>query len=235
MKIDPKSIPRAARSCPEASKIDSKSIPRPSRDAPWCPRAFGRPPGSVSEASWGAPGTPRNRPDGSHERPGTPGGAPGNARECSGVAKMDAKSHSGAQNSMFSFANRRRSDFPSISVQFRVFRKVCEVSKVSRLSANSRVRPLALRVMSLAQCCLEKQRKSIPKSTRNRRKLRLGPSRAPLSVDFCCSKRLGRATRAIRGGSDGPGARWGWLDEPYRWAKLDATAKLHKHRWAISL
>ena len=108
-----------------------------------------------------------------------------------------------------SFAKRCRCDVPSIFVDFRAFRKVCEPSKVPRLSAKSRVRPLALRATSLAQCCLEKQRKSIPKSTRNRRKSRLGPSRAPLSVDFCRSKRLGRATPATRGDA-------GWLGRPRR-------------------
>ena len=94
---------------------------------------------------------------------------------------------------MFLLANRSRNDFPSTFVVFRAFRKVCEVSKVPRLSAKSRVRALVPRVMSLAQGCLEKRRKSIPKSIRNRRKSRLGTSRAPLSVDFCRSKRTGRA------------------------------------------
>ena len=177
-------------------------------------------PKSIRKASRERLGSVSGRP---RHAPGSPGGSPRAARD----ARRSARERPGmlrsrqnrrqvapgsAKIDFFprgSFAKRCRSDFPSIFVDFRAFRKVCEPSKVPRLSAKSRVRPLALRVTSLAQCCLEKQRKSIPKSTRNRRKSRLGPSRAPLSVDFCRSKRLGRATRATRGDA-------GWLGRPRR-------------------
>ena len=54
-KIDRKSIPGDASG-------HSKSLPGPSPDTPWRPRASRRHLGSVSGASWGVPGAPRERP-----------------------------------------------------------------------------------------------------------------------------------------------------------------------------
>jgi len=70
------------------------------------------------EASRGAPGTPRDRPEGPQERPGTPGGAPGSAWECFRAAKIDAKSRPGAQKSIFSRAARSRSVVAAIFRRF---------------------------------------------------------------------------------------------------------------------
>ena len=55
----------------------------------------------------------------------------------------------------------------------------------------------------------EKPRKSTPKSTKNRRKSRLGAARATFSVDFGRSKRLGRATRSDSGRLERLGVRLG--------------------------
>jgi hypothetical protein len=66
--------------------------------------------------------------------------------------------------------------------------------KVLRLPVKTEVRLFALRVESLARCNLEKPLKSVPKSTQNRRKSRLGAAQATFSIDFGRSKRLGRAT-----------------------------------------
>ena len=71
--------------------------------------------------------------------------------------------------------------------------------KVLCLSAKTEVRPFVLQVELLTRCKLEKPRKSTQKSTRNHRKSCLGASRAPFSVDFWRSERLGRATRADSG------------------------------------
>ena len=84
-------------------------------------------------------------------------------------------------------------------VDFCIFGEVCEPLKVLRLPAKTEVRPFALRVESLARCNLEKPLKSIPKSTQNRRKSRLGAARASFSIDFGRSKRLGRVTRSDSG------------------------------------
>ena len=155
---------------------------------PVAPKGVWKASRSVLEASrstlglpGGSPRAARDAKKSARERPGTLRGRQNRRQVAPGSAKIDFFSRGWV-------AKRRRSDFPSIFVDFRAFRKVCEPSKVPRLSAQSRVRPFALRVTSLARCCLEKQRKSTRKSTRNRRKSRLGPSRAPLSVDFCRSK-----------------------------------------------
>ena len=127
--------------------------------------------------------------------PGSPGGAPRAARDARKSAEERLGTLRGCQNrrqvapgsanielfSRGSFAKRRRSDRPSFFIDFWFFRKVSEPSKVPRLSAKSRVRPFALRVTSLGRCDLEKHRKSIPKSIRNRRKSRLGAAWAPSS------------------------------------------------------
>ena len=233
MKIDPKSIPRAARSCPEASKIDSKSIPRPSRDAPWCPRAFGRHPRSVLEASRGAPGTPRDRPEGPQERPGTPGGAPGSARECFGAAKIDAKSRPGAQKSIFSRAARSRSVVAAIFRRFLsifgLFVKSANPPKYRTCRQNQgfgHSRYESRRSRNVTSKTIENRSQNRPKIVENRVSGPPGrPCRSTFAARSASVEQLGQLG-AMRGGSDGPGARWGWLDEPYRWAKLDATAKL---------
>ena len=113
------------------------------------------------------------------------------------------------------FAKHRRSAFLSIFVDFRFFGEVCEPLKVLRLPAKTEVRPFALRVESLARCNLEKPRKSIPKSTQNRRKSRLGAARASFSIDFGRSKRLGRATWSNSGRLGRLGERLGatkWVE-----------------------
>ena len=106
-------------------------------------------------------------------------------------------------------------DLASIFVVFRLCCKVGEPLKVLRLPAKTEVRPFALRVKSLARCNLEKPLKSVPRSTRNRRKSRLGAVRAPFSVDFGRSKRLGRATRSDSGRLGRLGERLGatkWVE-----------------------
>merc|ERR1712025_935267 len=119
--------------------------------------------------------------------------------------KIDAKSLPRAKTSSFSRAAHSQSIAEAILHRF--FCKVCEPLKVLRLPAKTEVRPFALRVELLARCNLEKPLKSVPKSTRNRRKSRLGASRAPFSVDFGRSEGLGRATRGDSGGSSSDSRR----------------------------
>ena len=91
---------------PGASKIESKSVPGPSRDAPWRPRASRRHLGSVSGASWGVPGAPRERPGGHQGHPGTPKSAPGSVQERAEATKIEAKSRPGVKKSSFVHATR---------------------------------------------------------------------------------------------------------------------------------
>ena len=147
--------------------------------------------GSISGRPQHAPGSPRGSPRAARdarrsvrEHPGALRGRQNRRQVAPGSAKIDFCPRG-------SFVKCRRSDFPSIFVDFRVFRKVCEPSKVPRLSAKSRVRPLALRVTSLAQCCLEKQQNR----SQNQRHVAPGsskldafvcePSLQRFSFDFC--------------------------------------------------
>ena len=118
-------------------------------------------------------------------------------------SQIDAEPRAGAKNIEFfspgAFTKRRRSDVSTSFVDFCFSCKGCDVPHVPRLSAKTGVRPVAQRVASLARCNLEKRRKSLPKSTQNRRKSRLGAARAPVSVDLCRSKRAGRAIRGESG------------------------------------
>ena len=173
-------------------------------------------PGTLS----GRPGAPRSVPGASRRRlgsisggprrvPGAPGGSPRASRDASRGAQERSGTCRDSQNrlrvasgsaksefcSLGAFAKRRRSNFSQIFAVFRCFRKVCEVPEVLRLPAKTGVRPFALRVVSLVQRNLEKHGKSTRKSTQNRRKSRLGATRAPFSVDFRRSKGLCRATR----------------------------------------
>ena len=47
-----------------APKIEPRSVPGRTREAPWCPRAFRERLGSTLGAPRGAPGVPRERPEG---------------------------------------------------------------------------------------------------------------------------------------------------------------------------
>ena len=165
-----------------------------------------------SRAPQGAPETSQERLAIPSGRPGRSPGAPRSRLGASRDANRVAQGRPGARRTdqlhyqaasrieNFEFCPRvlleklRRCDLSSHFVVFRRFRKTCESSEVPHLSAKTEVWPFALRVESLARCNLEKPRKSTRKSTRNRRKSRLGASRAPFSVDFCRSERLGRAT-----------------------------------------
>ena len=160
--------------------------------------------GSLSEL----PSAPRDCLESPRKWHGMPGRVPESARQRFGAVKIDAKSCPGAQKASFCGTALLRSaviaNFRRFVCDFQVFRKVFEPSKVPRLLAKSRVRLFALRVASLARRCLEKRRKSIPKSTENRqdstqncRKSCLGPSRAPLSTDFCRSCIEGSRNRGI--------------------------------------
>ena len=135
---------------------------------------------------------PRDARKGALERLGARRGDQNRHQVASGSGKIEFSPRC-------AFAKHCRSDFSSIFVDFCFFCKVCEPLKVLHLSAKTEVRPFAMRVESLARCNLEKPRKSTRKSTRNRQKSRLGASRAPFSVDFCRSERLGRATRGDSG------------------------------------
>ena len=156
-----KSIPNRSRELPGAAPEHPKSIQNQSRDPLGTPRGAQEHSEGIPGASWkrlGAPPArpgiarrvPKSDPGRQEERPGAPGNASESPKSAPGGAKIDVFPRG-------SFAKRRRSDVPSIFVNFRAFRKVCEPSKVPRLSAKSKVRPFALRITSLARCCLQKQ------------------------------------------------------------------------------
>ena len=94
---------------PGAPKIESKSVPGPSRDAPWRPRASRRHLGSVSGASWGVPGAPREHPGGHQGHPGTPKSAPRSVRERAEATKIDARSRPRAKKLRIFCASRSES------------------------------------------------------------------------------------------------------------------------------
>ena len=137
-----------------------------------------------------------------------PGRVPESARQRFGAVKIDAKSRPGTQKASFSarlfceaLSSRISVDFFAI---FRFFVKSVNPPKYHACRQKIKVRLFALRVAPLARRCLEKRRKSIPKSTenrqdstQNRRKSHLGPSQAPLSTDFCRSCIEGSRNRGI--------------------------------------
>ena len=167
----------ACKSIPKASPERLGSVPERPR----------RPPGVPGES----PRATRDARKGALERLGACRGDQNRHRVASGSGKNELSSCS-------AFAKHRRSDFSWIFADCRCFGEVCEPLKVLRLPAKTEVRPFALRVESL---------KSVPKSTRNRRKSRLGASRARFSVDFGRSEGLGRATRGDSGASSSDSRR----------------------------
>ena len=169
--------------------VASKSVPKASRER--LGSVLGRPrraPGAPKESLR----APRNVRKGALEHSGAHWDDQNRRQVASGSGKIEFFLRG-------AFAKHRRSDFSSIFFDFWFFCKVCEPLKVLRLPAKTEVRPFALRVKSLTRCNLEKPLKSVPRSTRNRRKSHLGASRAPFSVDFGRSKQLGRATRSDSG------------------------------------
>ena len=124
MTIDAKSVPGAAQNCAGAPKTDSKSIPGPSQDALWRPRAFGKHPKSVLEASRSSPvhpGTAWRVPESGTGCQEECQRAPGNA---SGPSKSMLSRARGHKKRVFrhgSFAKRCHREFPSIFLQFSGF------------------------------------------------------------------------------------------------------------------
>ena len=154
-----KLIPNWSRELPGAAPEHPKSTQNRSRDPLGTPRGAQEHSEGIPEASWkhlGAPparpgiaqGIPKSGPGRQEERPGVPGNA--------SRPPKSTPSRAQERKSIFSARLvRGRSDCPSIFVNSQVFHKVCEPSKAPHLSAKSRVRPFALRVMSFARCCLE--------------------------------------------------------------------------------
>ena len=127
-------------------------------------------------------------------------GVPRGVQKRAKAINFNTDSPPGAKKSSFCLhgwvAQARRSNFSTMFVDFRFFRKMENHPEVVCLPTKSEVRPFALQVESHARRNLEKRRKSARKSIRNRRKSPLGAARASFSVDFCRSKRLGRVTRS---------------------------------------
>ena len=117
--------------------------------------------GSVSERSRGAPGAAKDSPGSDQERPGAFKMWPGSTQKRAEATIIDAKVASRSENIEFfsrgAFTKHRRTDFPFIFVNFRVFRKACEPSEVLRLPAKTEVGPSALRVELLAPHEFEKR------------------------------------------------------------------------------
>ena len=129
----------------------------PSWDAPWQPRAVRERLGSVL-------GRPRRGPGAPRESPKTLRDARKSVREHPGARRGDQNQPqvaSGSEKIAFlspgSCTKRHRSDFPSIFIDFCFLCEVREPSKVLRLPAKTKVRPLALRVESVARCNLKKR------------------------------------------------------------------------------
>ena len=158
---------------------------------------------SVPDAARDRPGSTQRVPKRVPVKKGGFFGMPRGVRKRAEAINFDADSPPGAKRSSFFLrswvAQARPSDFSTIFLKFRFFRKMENRPEVIRLPAKTEVRPFALRVESLARCNLEKPLKSLPTSTQNRRKSCLGATRATFSVDFGRSKQLGRATRSDSG------------------------------------
>ena len=129
----------------------------PSWDAPWQPRAVRERLGSVFGRSRRGPGAPR-------ESPKTLRDARKSVREHPGARRGDQNQPqvaSGSEKIVFlspgSCAKRHRSDFSPMFIDFCFLCEVCEPSKVLRLPAKTKVRPLVLRIESVARCNLEKR------------------------------------------------------------------------------
>ena len=181
---------------PESPNIDLGTLsshPGRPTDVPGAPRS-----------ALGSPrAKPRRPPGRGPVRPGTPIESPRGGRERAKATNFTAKLPPESKISSSVRASRSKSCGAAICRRmlsfFGVFAKRANPSEVPHLSAKTEVGPFALRVESLVRCNLEKPRKSTRKSTRNRQKSRLGASRAPFSVDFCRSERLGRATQGDSG------------------------------------
>ena len=147
-----------------------------------------------------SPGAPRARPGASWDGNRVAQGRPGARRS----DQLHCQAASGIENFEFcprvSLGKQRRCDSSSHFVVFRRFRKPCEPSEVSHLSAKTGVRPIALHIDSLAQSDLEKQRKPYRKSTQNRAKVAFTVAWASFSVDFCRTKPA-KSIEAIRFGT----------------------------------
>ena len=154
-KLDAKSVPGAARGTQNRLRtgpgslsgrpVATKSIPMASRER--LGSVLGRPRRALG-ASGDSPRAPRDARKGARERPGAPRGDQNRRQVASRSEKIDFFSRG-------SFAQRRRSDFSTIFIDFRFFRKVSEPSEVLRLPAKTEVWPIATRVESLARCNLE--------------------------------------------------------------------------------
>ena len=111
-----------------ALKIDRNSVPGCSRDASRRPRVSRRGLGSVSGASWGVPGAPRERPEDPQGCPGTPERALGSLRKRAEAAQIDAKSRPGTKTSSFLRTVRSQTDFRPIFARFSFdFRMITQV------------------------------------------------------------------------------------------------------------
>ena len=127
-----------------------KSVPKASRERL----------GSVSGHPWRAPGAPSQSPSAARDARKSARDRPEGRR----VDQNRRRVASEIQKIKFfpcgSIAKRYRSEVSAILVDFRIIPKVCEPSEVSCLPAKTEVRPLALRVESLARCKLGKRQKS---------------------------------------------------------------------------
>ena len=163
----PKSRTIAIRQVPGAPKIDLRSLPEVSP----APHGAQEAPREHPKRSQHAPRSSRDRPS---SIPGAPGESPGAApsvrksgRERPGALRGDQnrrRGASGTQKSEFfacaALAHRLRSDYSTIFIDFRIFRKMQKCSNVLRLPVKIKVRHFALRGEALARCDLEKHHKS---------------------------------------------------------------------------
>ena len=138
--------------------------------------------------------------------------------------------------------NRFRCELSTISIDFWLSQKNGEPYEVPRLLAKTKVRLFAPRIDSLARCNLEKRRKSIPRSSQNHRKRRLGANGAIFSVDFCIPGGLGerprRPRRAAQTAQAAQEARWRGQTGSTNCQERPSTralAQLDNPRWVTSL
>ena len=129
------------------------------RDALAAPRRVQMCARSVSERPQGVPGAAKDSPGSHQERPGAFKMWPGSTQKRAEATIIDAKVASRSKNIEFfsrgAFTKHRRTDFPSLFVNFRVF--LYEPSEVLRLPAKTEVGPSALLVELLAPHELEKR------------------------------------------------------------------------------
>ena len=141
---------------PQGTEIDLKMVPGAFAGPPGRPRSsLGR--SGVSSTCLGiVPGASQEHRESPQGRPEVPERVPGSAWERLGATKIESKMPPEAEKARFRCAPRSRTVFEAFSTIFvgsQVLRKMREPSKVSHLSAQSRVRPFALRVSSLERCC----------------------------------------------------------------------------------